>query len=430
MDVKPTDQDRLSRHLEGLGTLLRVTTKLAQPQELHSILKLVTDGACLAHDCERASLYLYDQHTSRLHTQTVTELEIAEIRRELGESIVGWVAQERTLANVPAPRDDPRWDSTVDVRTGFHTRNILATPILSAHDGRLLGVLQLLNRRKGSFDEYDEELARAFASHAGTALERQLLLDEVRDKHLLEVELSLGREIQTNFLPKSLPEIPGYELAVWWEPAEAVSGDYYDFLRLPDNRLGLIVADVSGHGVGPSMIMASFRAMLRVLVRSLSRPSQLLTQLAETIYADLSEGRFITAILVAICPATHKVHFANSAHAPAYYLNRRSGEIHPLETTGMPIGAIPDLKINSGPSFEMQPGDMLFLATDGIIELRNEQGQMFGADRLQQRLLTYQDLPAGRIKQNLRKEILDFHPSEHPPDDITMVILERKNRGT
>jgi phosphoserine phosphatase len=401
---------------------------LSHTQDLELILKTVTEGACRAHNCERASLYLYDETTGDLHTQTVTELEIAEIRRELGESIVGWVAEQRALANVPAPRDDVRWDRSIDLKTGYYTRNILAAPILSVHNGNLLGVLQLLNRRAGDFDEYDEELISAFAAHAGTALERHLLLDEVREKHRLELELRLGREIQTNFLPKSLPSIPGYELAAWWEPAEAVSGDYYDFLRLPDNRLGLIVADVSGHGVGPSMIMATFRAMLRVLTKAHSRPSQLLTQLAATIYPDLNDGRFITAILVAICPATHKVHFANSAHAPAYYLNRRSGQIHSLETTGMPIGAVPDLKIASGPSLQMEPGDLLFLATDGMIELRNQQGEMFGTDRLKELLLQNIDLPADQIKRNLRQKVLDFHPFEHPPDDITLVILERKMR--
>ena len=428
MDVEPSNRERLDRHLKGLHKLLEITTELARPQNLNSILNIVTRGACLAHNCERASLYLYDETTARLHTETVTELEISEIHRELGESIVGWVAEQRVLANVTSPQDDVRWDSSVDRQTGFRTRNILATPILSVHDGKLLGVLQLLNHRDGEFDAYDEELIRAFASHAATALERQLLLDEVREKHLLEAELNLGREIQTNFLPKSLPSIPGYELAAWWEPAEAVSGDYYDFLRLPDNRLALIVADVSGHGVGPSMIMASFRAMLRVLVRTQSRPSQLLTQLAESMYPDLNDGRFITAILVAICPATHKVNFANSAHSPAYYLNRQRAEIQELETTGMPIGAIPDLKIGSGASCHLNPGDVLFLATDGIIELRNQQGEMFGADRLKKLLLTYQDLPADQIKRELRQKVLDFHPFERPADDITMVILERKNR--
>lgn len=428
MDAKLTHQARLYEHLEGLNRLLEITLELAQTQDLDLILKIVTEGACIAHNCERASLFLYDETTADLHTQTVTELEIAEIRRKIGESIVGWVAEQSTLANISAPREDERWDSSIDLRTGFFTRNILAAPILSVHDGKLLGVLQLLNRRDGDFDEYDEELISAFASHAGTALERQLLLDEVREKHQLELELNIGREIQTHFLPKSLPSIPGYELAVWWEPAEAVSGDYYDFIRLPDNRLGLIVADVSGHGVGPSMIMASFRAMLRVLTRTQSRPSQLLNQLAATIYPDLIDGRFITAILVAICPATHKVHFANSAHAPAYYLNRRTGEVRSLETTGMPIGAVPDLKITSGTSLQMEPGDLLFLATDGMIELRNQQGEMFGTDRLKELLLQNIHLPADQIQRNLRQKVLDFHPFEHPPDDITMVILERKMR--
>src|SRR5690606_32135360 len=127
------------------------------------------------------------------------------------------------------------------------------------------GVLQLLNRRSGAFDEFDEKLIQAFASHAATAIERGRLMEKARKSQAMQLALEMSRSIQTGFLPRQLPAIPGYDLAAWWQPAEEVSGDYYDVIPLPDGRIGLIVADVSGHGIGPSLIMASVRAMLRVL---------------------------------------------------------------------------------------------------------------------------------------------------------------------
>ena len=339
----------------------------------------------------------------------VTQLEISEIRRQLGESIVGWVAEHQQLLNVPDPRSEQKWDPHIDQVTGFTTRNILAAPILSIHDGKLLGVLQVLNKHEGVFDDSDEKLIQAFATHAGTAIERQQLLEEIRRNAELQSAVEVGREIQSSFLPKVMPQIPHYELATWWEPAELVSGDYYDFVKLADNRLGIILADVSGHGVGPSLIMASFRAMFRVLI-----------------HPDLHEGRFITAILVAICPSTHELNFSNAAHAPALYLERKTGMIHKLETTNLPIGAIPEYSMQPGTPRKLQPGDLVILATDGLVELRNSAGEMFGTGRLMSLIKEHQALPAAQLRDRIKQAIHEFHPDPHLPDDITLVLVERK----
>lgn len=416
------------QHLEGLNILLDVTNKLAHEPELSEILEIVTDAVCAAHQCERASLFLYDEKRNDLHTEVVTELEISEIRRNLGESIIGWVAQNRELLNVPDAYSEERWDRTIDQATGYRTETILACPIVSVHDDKLLGVLQVLNKKDGVFGDLDEKLIQAFAAHAGAAIERHQLLDEVHEKAQLQSAIELGREIQTSFLPTSLPNIPQYELATWWEPAESVSGDYYDFVKLPDNRLGIMVADVSGHGVGPSLIMASFRAMFRVLARNRSRVSKLFHLLAESIYPDLHDGRFITAIFVAICPSTHELSFTNAAHAPALYLERKTGTIHDLETTSLPIGVIPDMPIKPGTLRKIQPGDLIVLATDGLIELRNEQDEMFGTDRLKQLILENQELPAGKLRDLIKQTIRRFHPDPHLPDDITLLLIERKSQ--
>lgn len=428
MATETFDTAQLNRQVAGLRTLLDVTVELAHYPDLDTILRIVTEGACGAHGCERASLFLYDEARNDLYTKFVTELEIREIRREMGESIIGSVAETRDIINVPDPPADPRWDSTIDEKTGFTTRNILAAPIISVHDDKLLGVLQLLNKESGEFDSCDEKLIQAFATHAGTALERAALLEESRKSQELALAIELGRNIQSSFLPSSLPQIPGYELSTWWEPAEAVSGDYFDFIRLPDNRLGLIIADVSGHGVGPSLIMASFRAMLHVLARSRSRPSRLLADLSETIYPDLTDGRFITAIFAAVCPATNELTFANAGHSPAFHLRRSVGEVDLLETTAMPVGVVPRLEVEPGRTRKIEPGDLLLFATDGIIELRNEDGDMFGLNRLTDLIVRHQHLPAGQLRDVVRREVLDFHPRRHPPDDITLILLERKRR--
>lgn len=414
------------RQLDGLMKLVDITCELAAQHDLDRILQTVTRGVCEALSCERASLFLYDAETHELRTQVVTELEIAEIRSSVDHGITGCVARERKIANIPDPRSDFRWNSSIDQRTGFYTRNILAAPVESAHDGRLLGVLELINKTDGAFDSFDEQLLVAFAAHAATALERAELLETARRSHELQMSIEMGRSIQAGFMPERLPQIAGYEVAAWWQPAEAVGGDYCDIVPLQDGRLGLVVADVSGHGVGASLIMASVRAMLHVLTRTLSDPEKILSLLAETISPDLKMGRFITFLVVALDPQTHRITFANAGHGPALHLARESREFHRLEATSLPIGFCQDFNIPTGPETTLDRGDLLVLATDGTIELRNPQGELFGRKRLEDFILQNRHRPAGDLCNVLSEAISNFHPGHHPPDDATLLVIERK----
>ncbi|MBM4075173.1 MAG: GAF domain-containing protein, partial [Planctomycetes bacterium] len=288
------------RNERALQYLLDVALHLAVESDLTRILEIVTQGVCDAVGCERASLFLIDESRQELYTRVVTELEINEIRQKLDHGITGWVARNRSMARVLRPSEDSRWDSSVDRRTGFVTRNILSGPVISILDERLVGVLQLLNKIGRDFDEFDEQLLTAFAVHAATAVERCRLQEEARHVHELEHALEMGRTIQRGFLPETLPSIPGYEIASWWEPAEFVSGDYYDWISLTDGRTGFVVGDVSGHGLGASLIMASVRAMMHVLAKTLSNPERIVDLLSESISQDLKQSQFITFLMVAL----------------------------------------------------------------------------------------------------------------------------------
>jgi serine phosphatase RsbU (regulator of sigma subunit) len=228
------------------------------------------------------------------------------------------------------------------------------------------------------------------------------------------------------FLPQELPRIAGYELAAWWQPALGVGGDYYDVVPLPDGRLALAVADVSGHGLAPSLIMASARAMLHVLSRTISQPARILTLLSETIGPDLQMGRFITFLLAALDPLRHELSFTNAGHAPAFHLERRAGRIRQLETTGCPVGVL-DAEHREFPQpVVIAPGDLVILATDGTIEQRNASGDMFGRERFESLVREHQTAPAVTLLELMKQAIRGYYRGTHPDDDVTILILERK----
>ena len=241
--------DQLEQRLAGLQKLLEVTRAIAAEVDLTATMDVIARSACRALDSDRASVFLYDAATNELFTRFVTELEIAEIRHGLDAGISGDVARHRRLANISDAGSDPRWDSSVDQRTGYHTKTILAAPLESVHDGSLLGVLEVINKRDGAFTAFDEELLVAFAQHAAVALDRARVIHELKRRSHVEASLNIARDIQRSFMPRRLPNVPAYEIATWWFPTEEVGGDYCDVLELPDGRLGLVIADVSEHGI-------------------------------------------------------------------------------------------------------------------------------------------------------------------------------------
>lgn len=419
--------DWIQHRLVGLTKLMEITRLLALETELDPILHLVTEGACQALECDRASLFLYDERSHELYTRVATELEIHEIRMPLGAGVNGWVGQNKQLVNVSDPHNDSRWNAVFDRQTGYQTRSILAAPLVSPRDERLLGTLQLLNKKNDEpFDRADENLLEAFAAHAAVSLERIDLLERHRKSLELEGSLEAARKVQARFLPQSLPHFDGYELAAWWHPALGVGGDYYDALLLPDGRLALVVADVSGHGLAPSLIMASARAMLHVLSRTISEPARILTLLNETITPDLQIGQFITFLLGALDPQQHCIHFCNAGHAPSFHLQRSTGEIRHFAATCCPIGVVCGECPPAPAAIRMDPGDLAIFATDGAIELRNAEGQMFGRERFEELLRKNQTAPANELMEVLKQALADFYPGSHPEDDITILVLERK----
>lgn len=425
-DTAALSTEELRERLAGLDRLLHVTRALAGELDLDHTLATIAQAACEALNCERASVYQYDPKRDELYTRVATELEIDEIRHGTQQGITGYVARTRQLANVPDPQSDPRWNSAIDRLTGYQTRNILAAPLASPHDGTLLGVLQLLNRRNGRFDLFDEQLLEAFSQHAAAALDRARLVRELQRRSAWEASLQVAREVQRGFMPSRLPEIPGYELAIWWYPNEAVGGDYCDVVPQDDGRVTLVIADVSGHGLGPSLIMASVRAALRAMLMQQSQPQSLLAALSRTLADDLQEGRFVTILIAELDPQTHRVVYANAGHAPALHYHVRTDRFTLLETTGIPLGILADATYALAAPLQLERGDLLVLCTDGIVEAMDAAGEQFGRARLEALIRAHRDEPLQQLLDRIGAAVTAHYEGDTPPDDLTILAARRK----
>ncbi|GIX04422.1 MAG: hypothetical protein KatS3mg114_0291 [Planctomycetaceae bacterium] len=410
---------------EVVSELLEVAVRLARSEALDEILQVATNGVCRALRAERASLFFCNPEGRELYTRVVTELEIQEIRHTYGQGITGWVAEHGQLQCINDVQRDDRWDRSVDRLTGFQTRNMLVAPILSPEDRRVLGVLQVLNK-PGGFTPFDERVVMGFASHLALALQRQKWEQEAQAAQRLRQQLEMGRQIQSDLFPREWPHLAGYQVAAWWEPAEYVSGDYYDWLRASDGRWFFAIGDVSGHGLAAALLMSSLRAMVHVLTHTVSQPARILEVLRSALAADLGQQRFITFLCLALDPQTHVIQVANAGHAPGFLYRRETGQIEILPPMATPIG-FPAWGESRAPGiWRLAPGDMLVLGTDGTFEARNSAGELFGMQRLQLLVQQHGHRDAEQVLHVVRESLHQHQQGVAPADDCTLVLIRRQ----
>ncbi len=403
-----------SQHLfAGISRLVDVTSVLAAEMDASKLPQIITREACNALRCERSILFFYNPRAKELIGSVLTARGIEEFCFTDGEGIVGQSAQQRKLIHVPDPSEFPQWESVIDKATNFETRHSMAAPLLTPRDDSLLAVLQVDNRKGQGFDEVDEELLTAYCLHAAVALDRISLLGELRRRQQSQTSLDVARQIQRGYMPDRLPDIPGYETATWWLPNESVGADYCDLIPLKNGRVALAVADVSGHGIGPSMIMASLRAALQAMVLEHSQPEVLLNLLGRSLAKDLVDGRFITMVIAVLDPRNGSLEYANAGHGPAVHFDAATGDFYSLESTGMPLGLEERPEYPQGWPIDMQKGDMLILGTDGIIEAMDSKDRTFGQEALEQLIYDHSREPVSKIVQAISRYWIIPESADH-----------------
>lgn len=241
-------------------------------------------------------------------------------------------------------------------------------------------------------------------------------------------QLNVAKSIQAGFVPANPPQAPGYRFAYRSDPCDATGGDYIDAFDLPDGKTAILVADVTGHGLGPSLIMASCRSALRALARTGLEPGHLVARLERQLMDDLTEGRFITMV-VGILHPDGSLTYANAGHAPALVVRR--GEVIRLDSHRPPLGIFLDPPGDQDPPLDdtqttmsLEPGDRIVLTSDGVNEAQDAQDQQFGLERIET-TIRRTDLDADAVVNQLNRQ-LTLHRGERPAaDDVTMLCVDR-----
>ena len=240
-----------------------------------------------------------------------------------------------------------------------------------------------------------------------------------------EKEFGLAREIQQRLFPAHAPQVPGFDIAGATYPAVQAGGDHYDFLPMPDGDLGLVVSDVSGHGMGPALIMAETRAYLRIVAYNRRDAGMVLTRANQVLAEDLESGtRFVTSLLVRLIPSERKLAFANAGHTAGYVL-APTGEVRQrLPRRGPPLGLSADSVYAENGPVALAPGELVLLLTDGIEEAESPAGELFGAARFLEVVRAHREASAADIVGAVRGALDAFGGGAPQQDDITLIVAK------
>ena len=417
------ESDALRQQIADLTALLEVSKHLGSTIELVSLLRRVERAALSVLDCERASVFLYDAAAEELYSKVATGE--SEIRFSSKRGVAGDTVRTRSIENIPDAYADRRFNREIDRKTGYRTRTILSVP-LTGFDGTIVGVLQTLNKHAGVFDRRDEEEGAILGSLAGVAIQRQMLLEEFAEKQRLVHDLAVAREIQSSLLPKRDPAIEGYDVAGWNRPADETGGDCFDYLSLPGGRIGLLVADATGHGIGPALIVSECRALIRALSAMTNDLSMIVSRVNELLMQDLTGGRFVTAFFGVLDPREHVIEYVSAGHGPLMCLRAGMDVGEEMPASTLPLAVVPDFDAKRGAPLRMAPGDVLVLATDGFFEWANDNDEQFGTGRIFETVRANRAESARHIIERLHEAVVRFSGGTAQADDLTVIVVRRK----
>jgi len=397
--------------------LLEVGKSLSSTLDLEEVLKRIIQSVKQVVTCDAVGIFLVHKKT-----QEVEQFEIegydptleADLNLKIGQGLIGWVAKTGELVIVPDVRKDERY-----INARLATLSEMVVPIKT--DGKVLGVFNLESNQLNAYAQEDLELLTAFASQAAVAIERARLHKETLEKRKLEEDLKIAREIQKTFLPKDNPIVFGFDVSGINISSETVGGDYYDFIPIVENQLGVAIADSSGKGIPASLIMAAFRASLKAEIRNNFTIRTILNKVNYLLFESLERENYVTAVYGVLDTKSKIFTFSNGGHNPPI-LYRPNGTIEYLTEGGIALGMFPNSTYEER-SIPLNRGEIIVFYTDGITEAMNEKREEFGIKRLEEIIRNNHSLPARDLQAKIIDKINQF-TSGNKNDDLTMMVIK------
>jgi len=408
-----------------LKALVEIGQHMGRALELSEVLPKLLDGLfTIFVQADRGFIVLKERDGGKLVPKAVRhrrDESTAPVR--ISRTIVNSVMETKEAILSADATTDARFDMAESI-VDFHIHSMMCAPLIDS-TGQALGVIQIdtLDQRN-RFGREDLEVLASVACQAAVTVENAQLHEIAVQERVIARELALAHEVQQGFLPAAPPELPGYDFFDFYEPANQLGGDYFDYIPLSGGRVAVVLADVSGKGVPAALLVAKLSAETRYCLASEPTPAAAVRRLNNVFCESRWEGRFVTAVLAVLDPARHEVTIVNAGHMGPL-LRRTSGEVEAVgeATGGLPLGVDADVEYGGYP-FVLAPGESLTMYTDGITDAMNAAQQFYGLDRLRTQLGRQGD-SLDQISRRILDDVQRFVGSQSQTDDMCVACFGR-----
>ena len=417
--------ERKQSELISLHNLSRLVTQVFDFNDLLNTVTQMTSEVCGARSVW-LELFSVNDTTGEISVEVVAKRNITQQEIDLISVEDGTQLQRYLMDSHKALLIEDIWS---DRRTkhlkakGFPRGSMLTVPLLS--HGKLIGVLHATKDFQNAFDQDDIDVMTTFADHVSIAIENSRLITKSIERERLHQEMMVAQRMQKRLLPQSLPNLSAVEFAAVSESSLEVGGDYYDVISLPDDKIGIVVGDVSGKGVSAAFYMAEVKGIVMSLSRICTEPRELLSRANDTLMETLEKNMFISAIYGVLDVRNAELTLARAGHCPVIYISHNSIEL--IRSTGIGLGLTDSAQFTQATeerSINLIPGDICVFYTDGITESRNAEMEEYGYERLMQIARTCSYCSADEMKERILNSVQTFMGNRTYNDDVTLIVMK------
>jgi serine phosphatase RsbU (regulator of sigma subunit) len=415
-EKKTLSNETLERYKE-INLLYTISGKMASCLDAQEVARLVVDEVKRVIKATSASIMLLNEETDTLDilaafgTAGSSTLEFKP-----GVGIAGSVFLTGKGAIINDVQSSPEF-----IEGPYKLSSLICIPLKV--EEKVIGVMNISSQQPVTYTAGDLKLATALASQAAVSIENARLQAARLERERIVQELEIARNIQQSLLPDTTPIVEGAEVTALSIPARQVGGDFYDFIPIAENNLGLVIADVSGKGVPAALFMALSRALMRA--NSLQDPhvSQAVVKTNRLILECATSGLFVTLFYAIVDTQTRRLKYVSAGHNPPFLYRKKTGEIQLLEADGIALGVLDDIQLEEKETV-LEEGDILVLYTDGVTEATNMQDEEYGEERLVQLISEHHTLSAAELIHKIKDVVMTFAGEVPQFDDITLMVVK------
>lgn len=417
------ENTRLKKTVEDLSSINQLANIINSTMPVEKILNRVVEMSVKAIKAEQGTISLLDEKQAADPFKTLirkVDMTQPQAQFRLDDHLSGWMIANRRPLLINDLSADQAFRGYQP--TNQSIRSLLSVPLLCK--GKLIGVVNLFNKKEtGVFTEDDQRLFAIIASQSAQVIENARLYEEEKRLRKFEHELQMAREIQEGLLPKTIPETKRLDIASYFNPATQVGGDYFDYFQLDENQIGMVMADVSGHGTSAALVMTMVKGIMHAITHNFQSPDAVLTELNKIVNKIGPREKFVTMAFLVFDLKKNELRFSNAGHNPLLYYQKKEKSCDMIELRGPALG-LSKLSVYQDKSFKLNSGDVVLIYTDGLTEAFNKKAEMFEESRLRDAVTAASSKRSADIVEQVKSAIFKFTDGAQQSDDMAMIAVK------